>query len=85
MLVLEDVVTAYGQIIALKGVSLRVDAGDVVVHVFRPEARSFYALEKMWTLEDEAAAKPVKTTKPTRKVAVKKAAAKPAARRKRAP
>ena len=30
MLVLEDVVTAYGQIIALKGVSLRVDAGDVV-------------------------------------------------------
>ena len=62
-----------------------VDAGDVVVHVFRPEARSFYALEKMWTLEDEAAAKPVKTTKPTRKVAVKKAAAKPAARRKRAP
>ena len=62
-----------------------VDAGDVIVHVFRPEARSFYALEKMWTLEDEAAAKPVKTTKPTRKVAVKKAAAKPAARRKRAP
>lgn len=62
-----------------------VDAGDVVVHVFRPEARSFYALEKMWTLEDEAAAKPVKTAKPTRKVAVKKAAAKPAARRKRAP
>jgi len=62
-----------------------VDAGDVVVHVFRPEARSFYALEKMWMLEDEAAAKPVKTAKPTRKVAVKKAAAKPAARRKRAP
>ena len=60
-----------------------VDAGDVIVHVFRPEARSFYALEKMWALEDEAATKPVKKAA-ARKTAVKKAAAKPAARRKRA-
>jgi branched-chain amino acid transport system ATP-binding protein len=30
MLVVEDVVTAYGQIVALKGVSLTVDTGDVV-------------------------------------------------------
>jgi len=39
-----------------------VDAGDVIVHLFRPEARSHYALEKMWQADfaDEAsgAAKP---------------------------
>jgi nicotinate-nucleotide adenylyltransferase len=25
-----------------------IDAGDIVVHLFRPEARALYALEKMW-------------------------------------
>jgi ribosome silencing factor RsfS/YbeB/iojap len=35
-----------------------VDTGDVVAHIFRPEPRAFYALEKMWALETEAAAKP---------------------------
>lgn len=28
-----------------------IDAGDIVVHVFRPEVRSFYNLEKMWQIE----------------------------------
>jgi ribosome-associated protein len=28
-----------------------VDCGDVIVHVFRPEVRAFYAIEKMWGLE----------------------------------
>lgn len=29
-----------------------VDAGDVVVHLFRPEVRSFYNLERMWAVAD---------------------------------
>ncbi|CAH1653404.1 ribosomal silencing factor RsfS (modular protein) [Hyphomicrobiales bacterium] len=25
-----------------------IDAGDIIVHIFRPEVRGFYNLEKMW-------------------------------------
>jgi len=30
-----------------------IDAGDVVVHLFRPEVRSFYNLDKMWGTDAE--------------------------------
>jgi ribosome-associated protein len=32
-----------------------IDADDVIVHIFRPEVRSFYNLERMWGFEEQAA------------------------------
>lgn len=29
-----------------------IDAGDIIVHIFRPEVREFYAIEKMWQTPD---------------------------------
>lgn len=30
-----------------------IDSGDVIIHVFRPEIREFYNIEKMWAAPDE--------------------------------
>ena len=30
-----------------------IDAGDIIVHLFRPEVRSFYNLERMWGFEED--------------------------------
>ncbi|HWU26614.1 MAG TPA: ribosome silencing factor [Rhizomicrobium sp.] len=32
-----------------------IDAGDVIVHVFRPDVRAFYNLEKMWAATNKDA------------------------------
>jgi ribosome-associated protein len=31
-----------------------IDAGDIIVHVFRPEVRQFYNIEKMWSIPASA-------------------------------
>ncbi|HEU5286146.1 MAG TPA: ribosome silencing factor [Sphingomicrobium sp.] len=31
-----------------------IDADDVIVHLFRPEVRTFYNLERMWAFGDDA-------------------------------
>jgi len=28
-----------------------IDAGDIIVHIFRPEVREFYNIEKMWSAD----------------------------------
>jgi len=28
-----------------------IDAGDLIVHIFRPEVRSFYNIEKIWSVD----------------------------------
>ncbi len=35
------------------------DAGDLIVHLFRPKVRAFYNLEKMWGVDRPAEARPV--------------------------
>ncbi len=30
-----------------------IDAGDVIIHLFRPEVRSFYNLERMWAFDED--------------------------------
>jgi ribosome-associated protein len=39
--------------VAVEGASqcdwVLIDAGDVIVHLFRPEVRAFYQLERMWS------------------------------------
>ena len=36
-----------------------IDAGDVIVHLFRPDVREFYGLDKMWGGEDQSSMRTV--------------------------
>jgi len=51
----------FGKIARIEGLPVAdwvlIDADDVIVHLFRPEVRTFYNLERMWAFGDEAAPK----------------------------
>ncbi len=36
---------------AAQGDWVLIDAGDVIVHLFRPEVRAYYNIEKIWSVE----------------------------------
>lgn len=48
----------HGKIVRVEGLPtadwVLIDADDVIVHLFRPEVRTFYNLERMWAFGDEA-------------------------------
>lgn len=54
-----------GLIVRMEGKDLGdwvlIDAGDAIVHVFRPEVREFYQLETMWTGQPAARPRPAET------------------------
>ena len=56
----EKIKAETGQIARIEGLPnadwVLIDAGDVIVHLFRPEVRSFYNLERMWAFGDSPSA-----------------------------
>ena len=52
----ERIKEATGRSVRIEGLPVAdwvlIDAGDVIVHIFRPEVRSFYNLERMWGFVD---------------------------------
>jgi ribosome-associated protein len=49
----------FGKIVRVEGLPtadwVLVDADDVIIHLFRPEVRTFYNLERMWAFGDDQA------------------------------
>lgn len=47
----------FGRIVRIEGLPVAdwvlIDADDVIIHLFRPEVRTFYNLERMWAFGDE--------------------------------
>jgi ribosome-associated protein len=47
----------HGKLVRIEGLQtadwVLIDADDIIVHLFRPEVRTFYNLERMWAFGDE--------------------------------
>jgi ribosome-associated protein len=56
----EKIKAEFGRIVRIEGLPaadwVLIDAGDVIIHLFRPEVRSFYNLERMWQFGEAPAA-----------------------------
>ena len=54
----ERIKAEFGTIARIEGLPaadwVLIDANDVIVHIFRPEVRNFYNLERMWAFGDES-------------------------------
>lgn len=52
----EKIKADFGRSVRIEGLQtadwVLIDAGDVIVHLFRPEVRTFYNLERMWQFGD---------------------------------
>ena len=52
----EKIKAEFGRLSRIEGLPtadwVLIDAGDVIIHLFRPEVRSFYNLERMWSFGD---------------------------------
>ena len=48
----------FGKVVRVEGLTaadwVLIDADDVIVHIFRPEVRNFYNLERMWAFGDDS-------------------------------
>jgi ribosome-associated protein len=55
----ERIKKEFGKSVRIEGLPtadwVLIDADDVIVHLFRPEVRTFYNLERMWAFGDEDA------------------------------
>jgi ribosome-associated protein len=53
----EKIKQEFGKSVRIEGLPaadwVLIDADDVIVHLFRPEVRSFYNLERMWAFGDD--------------------------------
>lgn len=49
----------HGKLVRIEGLPtadwVLIDADDIIVHLFRPEVRTFYNLERMWAFGDDKA------------------------------